>query len=167
MKKDIYSELKKNSAGTVMAVLIILTVCAVTAALINAGAEWSDLKYFIMVAAILAVLLIFADIIANVKNKSKFDKREELLSGPSVYGEITEIIPFVKFFIKEHPAKFNKFYIKYKYRIYRLLVEYHDPVSGNDETILSRPFTGNPPKLQIGDTVNVYYSSDGEVMLDV
>ena len=166
MKKDIYSELEKSRAGTILAVMIIFMAGIITAALIGAGAELVDLKYFIIVAAVLVILLILVDIIANAKNKSKFDKRKELLSGPSVDGKITEVKTFEKLFIKEHPAQFN-FYTKYRHRIYRLLVEYRDPSSGNDETILSRPFIGDEPKLRKGDTVNVYCSSDGEAMLDV
>jgi hypothetical protein len=80
----------KKSMGIFLAVAIAVGTLLLTFLLVKGGANFSDMKYFCIIAGVLALLCVISDFTTNRKNKTKIAHMQYMLSCPSVAGEVSE-----------------------------------------------------------------------------
>ena len=90
MKKIIPMGYSKKSMGIFLAVAIAVGTLLLTFLFVKGGADFSDMKYFCMIAGVLALLCVVSDVTTNRKNKTKIAHMQYMLSCPSVAGEVSE-----------------------------------------------------------------------------
>ena len=66
----------RKSIGIFFAIAICVGAGALMAIFVSSGATFSDIKYFGIVAGVLALLCIISDITSNIKNKKKVKKSQ-------------------------------------------------------------------------------------------
>lgn len=133
------------------------------------GASLAELKYFGIVAVVLALLCILSDVTTNRKNKKRIMHREYMLSCPCAKGEVIEIkrIPF--YFGKEFSAQsFPKIPVYHtgKHAVYRIVVLFESPITGREEKIVSEKYSWSVESYIKEKRVNVHYSSNGEYWIE-
>lgn len=166
MNKMIPIDYEKKSMGIFLAVAISIGTLLFTVLFVKSGATFSDMKYFCIIAGVLALLCVISDITENKKNKTKIAHMKYLLSCPSVKGKVTKIKRIPYYFGRE--CKENRLFHPMGHNVvYRLTVSFHSPVTGKEETIVSEPY-GRNVESYIGDNeVEVHYSRDGEYWVEI
>lgn len=156
----------KTSMGRFLAVAIAIGALLLTVLFVKSGADFSDMKYFCMTAGVLAILCVVSDIMKNRKNKAKIAHRKHLLSCPSVKGKVTKIMRIPYFFGRE--CKENRVFFAMGHNVvYRLSVSFHSPVTGKEETVISKPYGRNVESYVRDNEVAVHYSRDGEYWIEL
>lgn len=170
MKKITPIGYSKSSLGISISVFIAAGSALLIFLMIKSGASFSDMKYFAVIAVILAVLFFISDVTSNRKNAEKIKRMEYLLSCPSVKGEVIEIkkIPcFLGKEITDMPETNVKTYIKAKNAVYRICVKFHNPLTDTDEIAVSESYNILVKSELKNNSVDVHYSPDGDTWIEV
>lgn len=154
------------SIGTFLAVAICVGTGVLIAILIGSGATFSDVKYFGIVAGILAFLCIISDLTSNIKNKKKIAHRKTMLSCPKVQGKVIEVKRNPYFFgreLKENPH-INPMG---KNVVFRIAASVCNPSTGEEVQVTSEPYSRNVDSFVKDGYVDVHYSSNGEYWIEL
>lgn len=160
----------KSSLGISVSVIIAAGSALLIFVMFKSGASFSDMKYFAVISAILAVLFFVGDVIINRKNAEKIKRMEYLLSCPCVKGEVIELKRIPYFFGKEITdlSKTNaKVYINGKHTVYRICAKFHDPLTDTDEIAVSEAYNTRVKNEIKNNCVDVHYSPDGDTWVEV
>ncbi len=160
----------KSSLGISIAIIVILVSAVLIFIMVKSGASFSDIKYFAVIAVIIATMFFVGDVIINRKNAEKIKRMDYLLSCPSVKGEVIELKRIPYFFGKEltNPPKTNiKVYIKGEHTVYRLCVKFHNPLTDSDEIAISEIYNVGVKREIKDNNVEVHYSQDGDIWIEV
>lgn len=160
----------KSSLGISISVFIAAGSALLILVMLRSGASFSDMKYFAVIAAILAVLFFVSNVTSNRKNAEKIKRMEYMLSCPSVKGEVIEIksIPyFLGREITNMPQTKVKIYIKAKHRVYRICAKFHNPLTDTDEIAVSEIYSILVKSEIRNNSVDVHYSMDGDIWIEV
>lgn len=156
----------KTRMGTSLAVVIATGTGLLTWLFVKNGAAFSDVKYFCMVAAALILVCVFSDVTKNRKCRTRISHMQFMLSCPSVVGEVREIKRISYFFgreLRENP----KVYAKGRNVVYRIVAVFHSPVTGQEEVVVSEPYSCNIAAAVQNHTVAVHYSKDGQYWIEL
>lgn len=170
MKKIIPIGYFKSSIGKLVSVFVILFSVLLILPMIQSCDTVVNLKYFVIFAAVLAILLFMSDVIRNRKNAEKIKRMEYLLTCPSVKGEVIELKRIPYFFGKEitnMPKTNVKVYIPAKHAVYRICARFHNPLTDADEIAVSEIYTVCVKDEIKDNSVDVHYSPDGDIWVEV
>lgn len=175
LEGDIMKKIKpigysKSSLGISISVFIVIGSALMIFLMVKNGVPFSDMKYIAVIAAILALLFFLGDFIANRKNAEKIKRMEYLLSCPSVKGEVIEIKKIPRFLGKEitdMPKTNVKVYIKAKNAVYRICAKFHNPLTDTDEIAVSESYNILVKNEIKNNSVDVHYSPDGDIWIEV
>lgn len=134
------------------------------------GSTIGNLKYFVIFAAVLAMLFFMSDVVSNRKNAKKIEHMEYLLTCPSVKGEVIEIKKIPRLLGKEFtdiPQTKVKVYIPAKRAAYRVYARFHNPITDMDEIAISESYTVRVKSEIKDNSVDVHYSPNGETWIEV
>lgn len=160
----------KRNLGVTISILIVVFSTILTISMIKSGASFWDIIYYVVFAAILAILFFNYDVINNRRNSNKIKRMEYLLSCPSVKGEIIELKQIPYFFGKEitnMPQTKLKVYIKEKNVVYRICAKFHNPLTDMDEIAVSEIYNVHVKNEIKNNTVDIHYSPDGDIWVEV
>ena len=156
----------RKSIGIFLAVAICVGAGALMAIFVSSGATFSDIKYFGIVAGVLAILCIISDITSNIKNKKKIAHRKTMLSCPKVRGKVVEVKRNPYFFGKEfkenphiNPMGRNV--------VHRIVASVCNPSTGEEILVMSEPYGRNVNPFIKDGYVDVYYSQNGEYWIEL
>lgn len=166
MNKIIPMGYSKKKMGIFLAVAIAVGTLLLTFLFIKSGADFSDMKYFCMIAGVLALLCVISDFTMNRKNKTKIAHMQYMLSCPSVTGEVSEIKRSPYYFGRE--CKENRIFLAMGHNVvYRLVVSFHSPITDKEEMVVSEPYGTNVASYVSDNKVVVHYSKDGEYWVEI
>ena len=89
-----------------------------------------------------------------------------MLSCPSVVGEVREIKRIPYFFGREFREN-PKVYAKGRNVVYRIVAVFHSPVTGQEEVVVSEPYSCNIAPAVQNHAVTVHYSKDGQYWIEL
>ncbi len=166
MNKIIPIGYSKKNMGIFLAVAIAVGTLLLTFLLVKSGADFSDMKYFCIIAGVLALLCVISDFTTNRTNKTKIAYMHYLLSCPSVTGDVSEIKRIPYYFGREF--KENRIFSAMGHNVvYRLVVSFHSPVTDKEEIVVSEPYGRNVASYVKDNNVTVHYSQDGEYWIEI
>lgn len=166
MNKIIPMGYSKKSMRIFLAVAIAVGTLLLTFLFVKGGADFSDMKYFCMIAGVLALLCVVSDVTTNRKNKTKIIHMQYMLSCPSVTGEVSEIKRIPYYFGREFKEN-RVFHAMGHNVVYRLVVSFHSPVTDKEEMVVSEPYGTNVASYVKDNKVAVHYSKDGEYWVEI
>lgn len=156
----------RKNIGIFLAVAICIGAGALMAIFISSGATFSDIKYFGIVAGVLALLCIISDITSNIKNKKKIAHRKTMLSCPKTRGKVVEV--------KRNPYLFGKELKENphinpmgKNVVFRIVASVCNPSTGEDVIVTSEKYGRNVDSFIKDGYVDVHYSSNGEYWIEL
>lgn len=156
----------RKSIGIFLAVAICIGAGALMAIFVSSGAKFSDIKYFGIVACVLAILCIISDITTNIKNKKKITHRKIMLSCPKTRGKVVEVKRNPYFFGKElkesphiNPMGQNV--------VYRIVASVCNPSTGEEILVTSEPYGRNISHFIQDGYVDVHYAQNGEYWIEL
>lgn len=166
MNKIIPIGYSKKNMGIFLAVAIAVGTLLLIFLLVKSGADFSDMKYFCIIAGVLALLCVISDFSTNRTNKTKIAYMQYMLSCPSVTGEVSEIKRIPYYFGREF--KENRIFSAMGHNVvYRLVVSFHSPVTNKEEIVVSEPYGRNVVPYVKDNNVAVHYSQDGEYWIEI
>lgn len=166
MNKIIPIGYSKKSMGILLAAAIAVGTLLLTFLFVKSGADFSDMKYFCITAAVLVLLCVISDFTTNRKNKTKIAHMQYMLSCPSVTGEVSEIKRIPYYFGREF--KENRIFSAMGHNVvYRVVVSFHSPVTDKEEIVVSEPYSRNVASYVNDNSVAVHYSQDGEYWIEI
>ena len=156
----------RKSIGIFLAVAICIGAGALMAIFVSSGAKFSDIKYFGIVACVLALFCIISDITTNIKNKKKIAHRKTMLSCPKTRGKVVEVKRNPYFFGKElkesphiNPMGQNV--------VYRIVASVCNPSTGEEILVTSEPYGRNISHFIQDGYVDVHYAKNGEYWIEL
>ncbi|MBQ7767186.1 MAG: hypothetical protein IJ397_10125 [Lachnospiraceae bacterium] len=156
----------RKSIGIFLAVAICVGAGALMAIFVSSGATFSDIKYFGIVAGVLAILCIISDITSNIKNKKKIAHRKIMLSCPKTRGKVVEVKRNPYFFGKELKENLNINPMG-KNVVYRIAASVCNPSTGEEVIVTSEPYGRMADSFIKDGYVDVHYSSNGEYWIEL
>lgn len=156
----------RKSIGTFLAIAICVGAGALMAIFVSSGAMSLDIKYFGIVAGVLAILCIISDITSNIKNKKKIAHRKTMLSCPKTRGKVVEVKRNPYFFgreLKENPH-INPMG---KNVVHRIVVSVCNPSTGEEVLVTSEPYDRRVDSFIKDGYVDVYYAQNGEYWIEL
>ena len=156
----------RKSIGIFFAVAICIGAGALMVIFVSSGATFSDIKYFGIVAGVLALFCIISDITTNIKNKKKIAHRKTMLSCPKTRGKVVEVKRNPYFVGKEfkesphiNPMGQNV--------VYRIVASVCNPSIGEEVIVTSEKYSRNVNSFIKDGYVDVYYSQNGEYWIEL
>lgn len=156
----------RKSIGIFFAIAICVGAGALMAIFVSSGAMFSDIKYFGIVAGVLAILCIISDISSNIKNKKKIAHRKTMLSCPKTRGKVVEVKRKPYFFgreFKENPH-INPMG---KNVVHRIVVSVCNPSTGEEVLVTSEPYDRRVDSFIKDGYVDVHYTPNGEYWIEL
>lgn len=156
----------RKNIGIFLAVAICIGTGALMFIFVSSDATFSNIKYFGIVAGVLAILCNISDIISNIKNKKKIAHRKTMLSCPKTCGKVVEV--------KRNPYFFGKEFKENphinpmgKNVVHRIVASVCNPSTGEEILVTSEPYGRNINPFIKDGYVDVHYSSNGEYWIEL
>lgn len=156
----------RKSIGTFLAIAICVGAGVLMAIFVSSGATLSDIKYFGIVAGVLAFLCIISDITSNIKNRKKIAHMKQMLSCPKVRGKVIEVKRNPYFFGKEFKENPHINPLG-KNVVYRIVTSVCNTSTGEEVLVTSEPYSRNVDSFIRDGYVDVHYSSNGEYWIEL
>lgn len=156
----------RKSIGMFLAVTICIGAGVLLILFINSGATLSDMKYFGIVALILALLCVVSDITSNIKNGKKIAHRKAMLSCPKVRGKVVAVKRNPYYFGREFKETPNV-YEEGRNAVFRIVASVNSPLTGKEIFVTSEAYSRNVNSFISDGFVDVHYSSDGEYWIEL
>lgn len=156
----------RKNIGMFLAIAICIFAGVLMAVFISSGATLSDIKFFGIIALVLAFFFIAWDITSNIKNKEKIEHMKAMLSCPKVKGKVVEVKRNPYFFGREF-KEIPNVYPMGNNVVFRIVASVCNPTTGEEILVTSEPYASNVNSLISDGFVNVHYSSKGEYWIDL
>lgn len=156
----------RKSIGIFLAIAICVGAGALIVIFVSGGATFSDIKYFGIIAGVLAFFCIISDITSNIKNRKKILHRKTMLSYPKTRGKVVEVKCNPYFFgreFKENPH-INPMG---KNVVHRIVASVCNPSTGEEILVTSEPYGRRVDPFIKDGYVDVHYSSNGEYWIEL
>jgi hypothetical protein len=156
----------KSTLGISFGIFILLGGAGLTTMFLKSGAEFSDVKYFVIGAGVLAFLFIMTDITKNLKNAQNIEHMQKMLKYPAVMGKITEIKKYRDKLSGREEIPVGD-YNRYRHLVFRAVITFYDEKSGCEKQILSHFYARDPRRWTKSDQAAVHYSPNGEYWIEL